>query len=65
MTAMCSFFVSMTNTARRELLEVLDAAEVALELGEVAPDLQAFLLRHQVDLTGVDLTLELAQLRDT
>ena len=47
-----------------ELLEVLDAAEVALELREVALDLQAFLLRHQVDFTGVDLALELAQLRD-
>ncbi len=49
---------------RRDLLEVLDAAEVALELGEVATDFEAFLLRHQIDLTRVDLALELAQLRD-
>ena len=31
-TAMCSFFVSITKTAFGQLLEVADAAEVALEL---------------------------------
>src|SRR5439155_20964894 len=45
-------------------LEALDAAEVALELRGLAPDLEAFLLDHLVDLTGVDDPLQLAQLRD-
>ncbi len=48
----------------RHLLEVLDAAEVALELGEVAADLQPFLLGHLIDVAGVDRPLQLAQLGD-
>src|SRR5689334_6877084 len=48
----------------RQLLEVADAAEVALELREVARDLQGFFLRHLRRLARLDQTLQLAQLRD-
>ena len=63
-TAMCSFLVSITKTALGQLLEVADAAEVALELRELARDLEAFLLDHLLELAGVDHALVLVQLRD-
>ena len=62
-TAMCSFLVSITNTAFGSLLEATDAPEVALELRELALHLEAFLLDHLLGLAGLDHLLELAELR--
>ena len=53
-TAMCSFLVSITNTASGSPLQRADAAQVALELGELALDLQAFLLDHLLGLARRD-----------
>ena len=44
-------------------VERADAAQVALELGQLALELEAFLLDHLVGLAGRDLTLELVHLR--
>src|SRR5215207_175819 len=46
------------------LLERADAAQVALELGDLALDLEALLLDHLLGLAGADQALELVHLRD-
>ena len=51
-TAMCSFFVSMTKTAFGQPVQVGDAAQVAAQLLELAGVLQRLALGHAVEVAG-------------
>ena len=62
-TAMCSFFVSRMNTASGSRSMLGDAAEVALELLELAAEEERFLLGHGLELAGVAHALVLLHLR--
>ena len=63
-TPMCSFFVSRMNTASGRLLHLGDAAEVALELLELAAEEEGLLLGHGVELAGRPHAAVLLHLRD-